>query len=77
MTSGIMQKSVWLHAQNRMAAIACALELSRRIIGKYPANLPALVPIHLPRLPVDPVTGAPFRYTLRPDDTYLLYSVSE
>jgi hypothetical protein len=70
-----LQKSVWIHAQNKMAAIACALELARRAKGKYPDTLEALVPAYLPHLPIDPATGVAFRYAVQPDGTYRLYSV--
>ena len=70
-----LRRSVYVHAQNQMAAIACALELARRATGKYPDTLEALVPAYLPRLPVDPTTGSAFTYRLQPDGTYRLYSL--
>jgi hypothetical protein len=68
-------RSVVLHAQDKMAAIACALELHHRAKGNYPENLDALLPEFLPHLPVDPVTGQAFRYRTVPDGSYLLYSL--
>jgi hypothetical protein len=70
-----LQKAVWIHAHNHMAAIACGLELARRANGKYPSALEALVPTHLPRLPIDPTSGEAFRYRVEPNGSYLLYSV--
>jgi hypothetical protein len=70
-----LKNAVWAHAQNKMAAIACCLELARRASGKYPDNLDALVPAYLPRLPIDPANGASFQYRVQPDGTYRLYSV--
>jgi hypothetical protein len=69
------QSGVCLHAQNKMIAIACALELARRETGKYPETLELITPAYLPNLPLDPVTGLPFRYQRRNDGTYLLYSL--
>jgi hypothetical protein len=45
--------------------------------GHYPAALSALVPDFLPAAPRDPADGQPLRYRLKPDGTYLLYSVGE
>lgn len=72
---GILKNTVWVHAQNQMAAIACALELARRAYGKYPDRLEALAPTYLPRIPVDPTSGEAFRYRVEPDGAYVLYSV--
>ncbi len=70
-----LEKAVWTHAQNKMVAIACALELAKASTGKYPDSLESLVPSHLPRMPVDPAGGDAFRYRVLPDGTYRLYSV--
>ena len=70
-----MQKSVWMHAHNQMAAVACALELFRRATGHYPDTMDQLVPAYLPRIPVDPTTGRAFPYRVHANGTYLLYSV--
>ena len=70
-----MQKSIWMHAHNQMAAVACALELCRRATGHFPDTMDKLVPGYLPRIPVDPTTGRDFPYRVQADGSYLLYSV--
>ena len=47
---------------------ALALKLYRSLHGKYPKSTTALVPEILPELPLDPVTGNPFRYKLKGND---------
>jgi hypothetical protein len=69
------RKSVVVHAQNKMAALACALELCRRATGNYPQALEELVPAYLPRLPVDPATGRGFRYEPQSGGSYQLFSI--
>lgn len=46
---------------------AFALKLYRSLHGKYPDSTAALVPEILASLPLDPVTGKPFRYVLKKD----------
>ena len=41
---------------------AFALKLYRSLHGEYPRTTAALAPEILPELPLDPVTGKPFRY---------------
>lgn len=60
-----------LHRDAATAAIA--LELHRRRSGSYPESLSALVPLLLPRLPVDPFDGQPIRYRIRDDGRPMLY----
>jgi len=55
--------------------IACALERYRLAHNAYPSSLDALVPAYISELPHDVVTGDPYHYQLRPDGTFLLYSV--
>ena len=57
------------------ARIACALERYRLAHGVYPGSLDALVPACIAELPHDIMNGHPYHYQLRPDGTYLLYSV--
>jgi hypothetical protein len=57
------------------ARIACALERYRLAHGVYPDSLDALAPACIDELPHDIMNGQPYRYQLRPDGTYLLYSV--
>jgi hypothetical protein len=55
--------------------IACALERYRLAYGVYPGSLNALVPVYAGDLPHDIMTGQPYHYRLRPDGTFLLYSI--
>ena len=57
------------------ARIACALERHRLAHGGYPASLDALSPGCIEELPHDIMSGESYRYQLRSDGTYLLYSV--
>jgi hypothetical protein len=57
------------------ARIACALERYRLAHGVYPGSLDALVPAYIDSIPHDIMNGQPYHYQLRPDGTYLLYSV--
>jgi hypothetical protein len=43
--------------------------------GKYPASLDALVPDFLPELPLDPLSGEPFRYQFQADGSPHIWSV--
>ena len=75
MMHAFVKKAVWIQAQNKLTALACALELARRASGNYPPSLDALVPTYFTSLPIDPTSGASFRYTVQPDGSYKLYSV--
>ncbi len=55
--------------------IACGLERYRLAHGTYPDSLEALVPDDVDRLPHDIMNGEPYCYRLRPEGTFLLYSV--
>lgn len=57
------------------ARIACALERYRFAHGIYPGSLDALAPAYIDSVPHDIMNGQPYHYQLRPDGTYLLYSV--
>jgi len=65
------QAQVWVDEMR----IACALERHRLAHGAYPSSLDALVPAYLDTLPHDIMNGEPYHYLLRPDGTFLLYSV--
>jgi hypothetical protein len=54
---------------------ACALERYRLANGKLPENLDLLLPHFSDSVPHDVIDGKPLRYQLKPDGTYLLYSV--
>jgi hypothetical protein len=62
---------VWLDE----ARIACALERYRLVHGMYPESLDALAPACIDELPHDIMNGQAYHYQLRPDGTFLLYSV--
>jgi len=55
--------------------IACALERYRLAHGVYPGSLDALAPTCIDDVPHDIMSGEPYHYRLRPDGTFLLYSV--
>ncbi len=70
-TQKYAQAQVWVDE----ARIACALERYRLARGVYPGSLDALAPAYIDALPHDIMNGQPYHYQLRPDGTYLLYSV--
>ena len=51
--------------------VAIALQLYRRRHGEWPAELDALVPLLLPRVPPDRFDGGPIKYILRDGDPVL------
>jgi len=55
--------------------MACALERYHLARGVYPDLINDLAPAYLPEVPHDPMNGQPYHYRLRPDGTFLLYSV--
>lgn len=71
----LMQKYAYGQTWVNEARIACALERYRLANGAYPESLDALVPVCMDELPHDVVIGQAYHYLLRPDGTYLLYSV--
>jgi hypothetical protein len=60
-----------------LAVTALALKRYQLAHTQYPATLSALVPDFLPSLPRDPADHQPLRYHLKPDGTFLLYSIGE
>ena len=70
MTEILSRSALFAQGQNKMAAIACALELHFKKQGNYPITLEALVPEFLPRQPVDPCGGESYRYRTTPNGTY-------
>jgi len=67
-------KNLTLH---QMAISAVALKRYGLRHGHPPATLADLVPEFLGSLPADLMDGEPLRYQLKPDGTFLLYSVGE
>jgi hypothetical protein len=56
-------------------AIGCALERWRLSHGAFPADLKALIPDYLEKLPNDPITGSSYHYRLARNGEFVLYSV--
>jgi hypothetical protein len=71
----ILPRAIFTHAMNKMAGIACALELYRRKHGQYPEQLEELIPEFFMALPNDPSGGKSFRYRRDENEGYLLYSI--
>jgi hypothetical protein len=61
----------------QLAITGCALQRAKIRDGQYPATLKELVPQFVAAMPIDPVDGAPVRYRVNPDGSFLLYSVGE
>jgi len=57
------------------AVIACALERCRVANGQFPESLEVLVPKYISQLPNDVLSGEPYKFHLRPDGQFVLYSV--
>jgi len=57
------------------AAIACALERCRLANGQFSETLGVLVPLFISQLPNDVISGEPYKFHLRPDGQFVLYSV--
>lgn len=74
--SGIAARDVSL-ARRDALLIVIALELHHRLHGSYPTTLTELTPSLLPAVPLDPMSGQPFRYKSAAETggTPLLYSV--
>ena len=69
--SAFAQIQVWID----QARVVCALERYRLTHGAYPATLDELVPSYITEPPHDIIDGQPYRYQVRPDNTFLLYSI--
>ena len=59
----------------RLGAVACALERHHLAHGRYPKTLQDLAPTALKSLPVDWMSGQPFRYRPTGDGRFELWSV--
>lgn len=75
-TSAFAKRDVF-EARRDGALVVLALEAARRRTGAYPATLDDLVPVFLPRVPLDPFDGQPLRYIAPKSaaDRPVLYSV--
>ena len=75
--SGIIRRVLTAEASRDLTTTAIALKRYQLRHGRYPTELSALVPELVPSVPRDPADGKPLRYQLRPDGTFLLYSIGE
>jgi hypothetical protein len=71
----LILKSAAAQTAVNQAAIACALERYRLANGHFPETLEALAPRFISPLPNDVITGEPYKYHLRDDGRFVLYSV--
>ncbi|MDB6026585.1 MAG: hypothetical protein JWM68_2808 [Verrucomicrobiales bacterium] len=72
---GFLKRLANIKAQRDMAIAAIALKRFHLQEKKYPAQLEELVPRFCKALPRDVFDGKPMRYALKPDGTFLLYSI--
>ena len=72
-----MRKAAISQAAITLATTACALERYRLVHNSHPTQLAELVPQYLKHVPIDPVNGKPLVYRLKPDGSYILYSLGE
>jgi hypothetical protein len=65
--------------QTEQSIIITAIALKRYAVrhGKAPASLEALVPDFLSAVPIDYMDGKPVKYHLKPDGSFVLYSVGD
>jgi hypothetical protein len=71
----VIVKSAAAQTAFNQAAIACALERYRLTNGHFPESLETLAPRFIAQLPNDVLTGEPYKYRLRDDGRFVLYSV--
>jgi len=72
-----MISAVKADSLRELAISALALHRFRLAKRVYPSSLQDLIPTYLAALPTDCFDGAPLRYRLKSDDSFLLYSVGE
>jgi hypothetical protein len=73
----VIIKSADAESARRLLVTAIALKLHHLRSGKYPEELKDLVPKFIEKVPTDFMDGKQLRYQLRPDGSFLLYSVGE
>ncbi|HTS19810.1 MAG TPA: hypothetical protein VMP11_19695 [Verrucomicrobiae bacterium] len=71
----VVRKGASAQVATDQAILACALERYRMANGQFPETLDALVPQVVSQLPHDVITGEPYKYRLRKDGQFVLYSV--
>jgi len=69
----IAKKMAAFQTMLRSLATACALERYRMAHGSLPSTLEDLVPVFLPSVPSDPLTGKPLCYKPSESRSYLIY----
>ena len=70
-------KAVHTETERQMTLATIALKRFQLRHGKLPASLEGLVPEFLPAMPYDYMSAKPLCYRLKPDGSYVLYSVGE
>ena len=75
--SRVLNRVVGAEVARELTITALALKRYQLRHGQYLADLSALVPEFLASVPRDPADGQPLRYRLKPDGTFLLYSIGE
>lgn len=73
--AGTLEKVAHAQATIHQATLACALERYWLRHRSYPVSLRSLVPRYCKRIPHDPITGGPMKYSLTEDGGYQIYSV--
>ena len=73
--TGVMPKACRAQAFTQLAITACALERHWLARGSYPESLAALAPELAKQIPLDPISGQPFRYERTADGRFRLWSV--
>jgi hypothetical protein len=71
----VLRKAAAAQTAFNQAAIACALERYRLANGRFPEALEALAPRFISPLPSDVLTGEHYKYRLKADGRFVLYSV--
>jgi hypothetical protein len=64
-------------AKRRLAVTAISLMRYKLKYGRFPERLDALTISFVAAVPLDPMSGAPLRYRLNSDGSFMLYSVGE
>jgi hypothetical protein len=76
-TQRVTSNAVRRETERELTLAAIALKRYQLRHGALPPALEALVPECLPALPYDPMSGKTLCYRLKPDGSFLLYSVGE
>ena len=71
------ERAVHTETERQMTLAAIALKRYQLRHGNLPPSLAAMVPKLLPAVPYDYMSAKPLGYRVKPDGTYVLYSVGE